>query len=438
MNTTPVAQQAIAAGKATRARYFILFLVCVVTCLNYLERANLAVAAPHVQQEMGLNPALLGVVFSAFSWSYALMQMPSGWLLDRWGPRLVYTVALVGWSLSTATIALAKGLAMLIGIRLAVGFFESPTFPANGRIVTTWFPAKERGLAIGAYTGAEFIGLALLTPVISWLMVTFGWRSVFVITGILGVIAGLAWHRYYHDPKDYPKVNEAELEHIRQGGGLADSVQEQRKITYREVGCLFEHRQLWGMYIGIFASTATLYFFMTWFPSYLVVAKKMTMLKAGFYASAPFLGAICGVFAGGRWSDWMLDRGFSLAIARKLPIITGLLLSGTIVAANYTTEINVVIVIMAVALFGQGMAATVAWALLSEIAPRELMGITGGVFNFAANLGGVITPMIIGLIVNVTNSFETALIFIAAVALTGALSYIFLVGKPCRVEVSAK
>lgn len=427
-----------AGGKATRARYFILFLVCVVTCLNYLERANLAVAAPFVRQELGLNPAMLGLVFSAFGWTYACMQIPSGWLLDRWGPRLIYTVALVGWSLSTAAVAFAKGLAMLIGMRMAVGFFESPAFPANGRIVTAWFPAKERGLAIGAYTGSEFIGLALLTPLISWLMVTFGWRSVFVITGTIGVIIGLLWHRSYRDPRDYPQVNEAELAYIRQGGGFADRVEERRKASWDEVLSLFRHRQLWGMYIGIFASTATLYFFMTWFPSYLVVAKKMTLLRAGFYAAGPFLGAICGVLAGGRWSDWMLARGYSLAVARKLPIITGLLMSGTIVAANYTADVNLVIAIMAAALFGQGMAATVAWALLSEIAPRELMGITGGVFNFAANLGGVITPLIIGFVLNMTDSFEAALIFIAAVCFTGALSYIFLVGKPCRLEVHAK
>lgn len=419
----------------TRARFVILFLVSIVTCFNYLGRANLAVAAPYLQAELGISPAMLGVVFSAFSWSYTMLQIPSGWILDRFGPRLVHGIAILGWSLFSALTAVVSGVAMLAGCRLAVGFFSAPTFPANGRVVATWFPANERGLAIGAYSGAQHFGLAFLTPVLTWLVVTFGWPSVFIVTGMLGAAAAAVWYLYYRDPGQHQGVSQAELAYIRQGGGLSDTVAGQEKISWQEAKQLFKHRQLWGMYIGQFAQTATLLFFLTWFPSYLVAAKGMAMLKAGFYASVPFLAAIIGVLAGGKWSDWMLVRGCSLSAARKIPIVLGLLLSCCIILANYTNDINLVITIMSLAFMGQGMSGSISWALLSDIAPRKLVGLTGGVFNFCANLGGTITPLAVGFIVNTTQSFEFALLFISIIALIGAFAYIFIVGRPYRIEI---
>lgn len=421
---------------ATRARFFMLFLVCIVTCITYLERANLAVAAPYIQEELGLSPAMLGVVFSAFGWSYTVMQIPSGWFLDRFGSRLIYAVALFGRSILSILITFSNSVVILSGIRFGVGLFESPAFPANGRIVTAWFPAKERGIAIASYIGAQYIGLAFLTPILTWILVAFGWRSIFIISGILGMICVAVWYLYYRDPKDCCSMNQAERDYIHQGGGLSDSLGEQQKITWKDARHLFKYRQLWGMYIGVFASTSMLFFFMTWFPSYLVTSKGMVMLTAGFYVATPFLGAITGVLIGGKWSDWMLSRGCSLGIARKLPITTGLLISCCIIAANYTNNVNLVISIMCVAFFGQGMSSTVSWALLSDIAPRELIGLTGGVFNFFANLGGTITPLIIGFIINETKSYEIALVFVASIALVGVLACVFIIGKPYRIEIN--
>lgn len=423
-------------NKSTKRRWFILFLVCAITFVNYLDRANLAVAAPSLSKEFALNPAMMGIIFSAMGWSYTCMQIPSGWFLDRFGPRLVYGVALLGWSVITAAIAIASGFRSMIGFRLGLGFFEAPAFPANNRIVTAWFPSNERGLAIGAYTGAEYIGLALCTPILTWLLLNFGWRSIFITTGIIGILFAFIWFIFYRDPADSKGVNQAELDLIKSGGGLSDTVVEQKKVTWKEMKHLFINRQLWGMYIGGFAIASILFFFMTWFPSYLVNEKHMAILKVGIYGALPYIAAIAGVLAAGRWSDWMISKDYGLGMSRKLPVIVGLLLSSVIIGANYTKDVNIVITFMSIAFFGQGMASAISWALLSEIAPKELVGLCGGTYNFVANMGGALSPLIVGYLIVSTGSYSSALVFVSSMGLLGALSYVFIVGKPSRIVIS--
>jgi MFS transporter, ACS family, D-galactonate transporter len=423
-------------AKPTKKRWFILLLVCLITFVNYLDRANLAVAAPFLSKDLGLNAAMMGIIFSAMSWSYTVMQIPSGWFLDRFGPRVVYGVALVGWSLITTVISVASGFRSMIAFRLGLGFFEAPAFPANNRIVTAWFPSKERGLAIGTYTGAEYIGLALCTPILTWLLVTFGWRSIFIATGVIGILCAFVWFAYYRDPASFKGVNKAELDLIKEGGGLSDTVVEQKKVTWKEMKYLFTSRQLWGMYIGGFANAAILFFFMTWFPSYLVSEKHMAVLKVGIYGSLPYLSAIAGVLVAGKWSDWMISKEYGLGISRKLPVIVGLLLSSVIIGANYSNDVNIVITFMSIAFFGQGMASAITWALLSEIVPKELVGSCGGTYNFVTNLGGALSPAIVGYLIAATGSYSSALVFVSSMGLLGAFSYIFIIGKPSRIVIS--
>ncbi|WP_301860826.1 MFS transporter, partial [uncultured Megasphaera sp.] len=266
-----------------------------------------------------------------------------------------------------------------------------------------------------------------------WILQHFGWREIFYITGVIGIIASVFWFFLYKDPKECKGANEAELAYIREGGGLAEKAGKATKISWDQIAELFRHRQLLGVYLGQFANTSTMYFFLTWFPTYLVVAKQMPMLKAGFYAVIPYIGALCGVLLGGYWSDSMLRRGASLSKARKTPVICGLICSMTIMAANYVDSLNAVIAIMAIAFFGQGMAAIV-WSTVGDIAPADSVGLAGGVFNFVGNMAGIITPIVIGIIVQMTGSFVGAMIFIGCVAAVGVLSFVFIVGDIHRIE----
>lgn len=423
-------------SKPTRTRYFMLFLVCVLTALNYLDRSNLSVAAPVIQKELSLSPISMGFVFSAFAWTYAAMQIPCGFFLDRLGNRLVYTIALSGWSLLTCTVGLCKNMTTLIAARCGIGFFEAPAFPTNSRIVTTWFPRQERGLAIGYYTGSEYLGLAFCTPFLTRLLVSFGWHSIFYVTGALGITFAIVWNLFYRDPKNSKSVNQAEMNLIKEGGGLADTIYQSKKTSFKHVIQFFQHRQFLGLYIGQFSVSCTTWFFLTWFPSYLVTEKHMGAVKFGIYGSIPFIGAIFGVLVGGRWSDWMISKGYSIAVSRKLPVIVGFLLSALIIAANYTDSIKIIIAFMTTAIFGQAIASTVSWALFSEIAPKDYMGMAGGVLNFCSNLASIITPIVIGFIFSETHSFAAALVFVGSVGICGALAYMFIIGKVYRIELA--
>jgi ACS family D-galactonate transporter-like MFS transporter len=421
--------------KPTKRRWFVLFLVCIITFINYLDRANISVAAPFISSELGFDAAKMGLIFSAMSWSYTCMQIPCGWVLERLGPRIVYGIALFGWSTFTGAMSLTYNFTSMILCRMGLGFFEAPAFPANGRIVTTWFPSKERGLAIGAYTGAEYVGLALCTPILTWLLVTFGWKAIFIATGIIGIVFTFFWFVSYNDPAKSKGVNQAEIDLIKDGGGLSDTVAEKNKVTWKQMKYLFTSRQLWGMYIGGFSITAILFFFMTWFPSYLVTEKHMAILKVGIYGALPYLAAIAGVLVAGRWSDWMISKEYGIGISRKLPVIIGLLLSSVIMCANYSNEIGIIITFMCIAFFGQGMASAISWALLSEIMPKELVGLCGSVYNFVANMGGALSPAIVGYLIATTGSYASALVFVSAMGILGAFSYIFIIGKPKRIEI---
>jgi len=420
------------AQKPSRARFGILALIASGTLINYLDRTILGIAAPALTHDLGIDAAVMGVVFSAFSWSYAASQVPGGVFLDRMGTRLTYALSVGFWSLFTLLHAVATGLAGLLGLRLALGIAESPCFPANSRVVATWFPRSERAFATGVYTVGEYIGLAFLSPVLFWMLAHHGWRSLFIVCGVAGLAFTLVWLARYREPREHPRANAAELEVIRQGGGMVSSSARGAPFEWSKAGALLRYRQMWGICLGQFAGNSTLVFFLTWFPTYLATERQMDYLKIGFFAVLPFIAASVGVLFGGWWSDGMLRRGLSPNIARKLPVIAGLLLASTIIAANFVESDAVVIAILSVAFFAQGMAA-LGWTLVSDIAPEGMLGLTGGVFNLAANLAGIVTPLVIGFIVAATGSFFFALAYVGLLALLGALAYIFILGDVERI-----
>jgi MFS transporter, ACS family, D-galactonate transporter len=439
---------AVGSVRRSKARYQILSLLAIGTMINYLDRTVLGIAAPQLTRELGINAAVMGLLFSVFSWSYVASQIPGGLFLDRFGSKLTYFLSMTFWSLCTLAQGLVHGIGALFALRLGLGVSEAPCFPTNSRVVATWFPQSERAMATGTYTVGEYIGLAFFSPFLFMLMGTFGWRSLFYVVGAVGIVFGLVWWKFYREPHEHPWINQAELDYIEAGGGLTHAKKDtgssgapaaasattagKSGFEWRTIGRLLKHRQLAGICLGQFAGNSTLVFFLTWFPTYLATERHMGWLKIGFFAIMPFIAASIGVMFGGIFSDWLLRRGKSANVARKLPIIAGLLLASTIILANYVESNVVVIVILSVAFFAQGMAA-LGWTLVSDIAPEGLLGVTGGIFNFAANLAGIITPLVVGFIVAATGSFVGALVFIGAVALIGALSYIFIVGDIKRI-----
>lgn len=421
--------------RPTKRRYFTLLMIFITVVICYVDRANLAVASAHIQEEFGITKTQMGYIFSAFAWTYTLCQIPGGWFLDRVGSKVTYFIAIMGWSIATLLQGFATGLASLIGLRAVTGLFEAPAFPTNNRMVTSWFPEQERASAVGFYTSGQFVGLAFLTPLLIWLQEILSWHWVFIVTGGVGIVWAIIWHFVYQPPKKSKGINQAELDYIAEGGSIVDGDAPTEKkartpLTAADWKLVF-NRKLVGVYIGQFAVTSTLWFFLTWFPNYLTQEKQISALTAGFMTTVPFLAAFVGVLLSGFVADRLVRSGKSIGLARKTPIICGLLISTCIMGANYTNDPVWIMTLMALAFFGNGFA-SITWSLVSSLAPIRLIGLTGGVFNFVGGLGGITVPLIIGYLAQ-DYGFAPALTYIAGVALVGALSYILLVGEVKRV-----
>ena len=413
----------------------ILAMVAVATMINYLDRTVLGIAAPYLTRELGLTAASLGIVFSAFSWSYALLQIPGGVFLDRFGTRITYSLALTMWSAFTALMGVVTGLPGLILTRIGVGVFEAPCFPANSRILATWFPQHERARANSVYSVGQYAGIAFLSVPLFWVTQQFGWRGLFFLAGGFGILLGLLFWFYYREPSADPHVGADELAHIEAGGG-GEYKGVRVAFSWSDIRKLLGHRQIIGASIGQFGGNSTQVFFVTWFPTYLVNVRGMSFINAGMMTMLPYIGATIGVLVAGQISDRILTRTGSANLARKLPIVGGMLLASTIVIANFVPVGSdaLVIAIMSVAFFGQGMT-NLGWTVISDVAPKELIGLTAGIFNFSANLAGIVTPLVIGYTYQSTGSFFGPLVYIGVVALVGALSYSVILGDIHRLTV---
>ncbi|MBK0089690.1 MULTISPECIES: MFS transporter [Erwiniaceae] len=428
MTEQPISQSAIAV-RAGRTRFLMLGLVFINIIINYMDRTNLSVAATQMAGELRFTPMEMGLIFSAFGWIYAALQIPGGFLIDRLGARLVYGVGLFAWSLITALHALANSFGALFGLRLGVGAFEAPVMPSNNRVISSWFPEQERASAIGIYSSAQFVGLACMTPLLFHVQDAFGWRGLFLITGVAGMIWALVWYLLYREPHEHKGVSEAELNYLRSNGALLESRQhtQQPKARWADLAQMFRSRKLVGIYIGQFTISATFWFFLTWFPTYLVEYRHMGFIKSGYVASVPYFAAFCGVLLAGFASDRMIRRGVSPSVARKLPVILGLFLTLFILGANYTDDSTLIVLFMSLAFFGNGLA-TITWVFVTALAPRHLIGLAGGVFNFTGALSAIVVPIAIGALIDGDN-FAPALGFIAVLAAIGICSYLFVVGK---------
>lgn len=423
--------------KKTNVRYLILAMIFVVTVFNYVDRATLSIAAPAMRKELGFDAVTMGIAFSAFGWAYTAMQIPGGIVLDRFGSRIVYGLSLIIWSTFTVLQGyvdlFSSAFLALFTLRFLMGAAEAPAFPANNRLTVMWFPRHERGVATAVFQSAQYFALAAFTPVMTWTMVTWGWHAIFFATGAAGIGIGLIWFLVVQEPKKHKRVNQAELSYIEAGGGLPTIGDTRTPFRWSQIRTVAAHRMMLGIYIGQYCLNSITWFFLTWFPTYLMEARGMSMLKVGFIAAIPAVAGCLGSLTGGVWSDWLLRRGSSLTAARKIPIISGLLLSSSIVVANYTDSDVVVVAVMSLAFFAKGVG-NLGWCIVGDVSPTRLMGISGGIFNLFGNLASIVTPIVIGLIVKSTGSFEYALIYVGAMGIVGAVAYIVIVGPLQRIK----
>ncbi len=431
----------------SRVRFSVLIMLFVATTVNYADRATLSIAGAAAARDLGLTPVALGYAFSAFGWAYAIAQIPGGWLLDRFGSKRVYTYSILAWSAATFLQGFVgwwlygmAALAVLFTLRFLLGLAESPSFPGNSRIVAAWFPTSERGTASAVFNSAQYFSTALFAPITGAITARLGWRYVFFFMGMVGLGLALVWRRTIHPPRDHPRMSPGELDYLERGGALVDmDLAARTRVTAGRppkpyLRQLLGNRMMLGVYLAQYCITTLTYFFVTWFPVYLVTGRGLSILKTGFVATLPALAGFAGGVLGGVFSDYLLRRGYSLTAARKVPIILGLVLSTTMIICNYVDAIWLVILIMTLSYFGKGIG-SLGWAVVSDTSPKEITGLSGGLFNTFGSVAAITTPIVIGYIVQGTNSFNLALVFVAANALVAIACYLFVVGAIKRVEL---
>ena len=319
---------------------------------------------------------------------------------------------------------------------------EAPAFPANAKVVASWFPTQERGTASAIFNAAQYFAAVVFTPLMAWMTHLFGWHYVYLTMGGVGILLALVWLKFMQSPAAHPGVSRAELDHIEQGGGLihmgerggptAAALPKGQTAFYMKQ--LLTNRMLCGIYLGQFSINVLTYFFLSGFPVYLVQERHMSILKAGFMVSLPAICGFVGGVLGGVVSDFMIRKGCSLALARKTPIVAGMLMSVSMILCNYVSADWMIVSIMALAFFGKGFGAF-GWAVMADVAPREVIGLAGSIFNTFGAVAGIVTPIVIGYIPAATGSFAGALVFVAFNALVTVFAYLVIVKDIKRIEL---
>lgn len=412
-----------------RRRWRVAFLLGFGVLVNYFDRINLSVAQQALHAEFGISVVTFGYLLSAYSWTYAAAQVPSGVLLDRFGVKTVGRMSTLIWSAACFAAALATGVWTFFAARLALGIGEAPTFPANAKAIGYWFPKRERSFATSLFDGAAKFASAIGIPVVGIVLLRFGWRWSFGVTGILSLIYFALFYFVYRNPSEDRGLSQREREYIVAGGSqpeAASQTQEQGASVWYLLG----NRKILGLSIGFAAYNYTFYLLLTWLPSYLATELHIDLLHSVMYTSVPWLWAtITDVAIGGWMVDVLIRRGWKDASVRQTVLIAGMTFGvGIFGAASARTPLAAVLWI-SVALGGLAAAAPVAWSIPSLIAPRNSVGRVGGIMNFSSQIAAIAAPIVTGYIVSATGSFKGAFVAAAAFLLIGIASYVLLLGK---------
>jgi MFS family permease len=400
----------------TRVRHGVLAFTLALTAVAYLDRVCIATAAPAMKADLALTDAQMGYVFSAFTFAYALFEVPSGWLADRFGARLMLTRIVIWWSAMTAATGFAGGFLSLFAVRFLFGVGEAGTFPSIARAYGRWLPARERGRAFGLALMTAALGGAVTQPLVVSLLRIFHWRHTFPIFGVVGVVWALAWFWWFRDdPHHHPAVNVGELALI----GCEPPVPH-RVVPWRD---LWRSRNLLALCLMYGSAIYGWYFYITWLPTYLQRARGFELQQVGWLAALPLLSIAAGVFAGGWMSD-VLARRWGLRAGRRAPGLVGLPLAALAVLGAIVTATPL---LAAVLLSGAaGLAAlgvSPAWAVCLEIGGRHA-GVVSGAMNTFGNLGGALSPVVVGLSLQRWGSWNLPLLTVAGFYLVAAVCWL--------------
>lgn len=409
-------------------RWGIALLLGIGILINYFDRVNISVATAPMIADFHLTKGEFGIVLSAFAWSYALLQIPVGALLDKVGIKWLNRIGTILWSLATFMTAAVSGLGLIILARVILGVAEAPAFPGASKATGYWFPLRERGLATSAFDAAAKFSNVIGVPIVALVVTQGGWRAGFIFTGILSGLFAIAWWLFYRDPSRMRRLRESERQYIVQGGAQHEG--EAAANPLNSLGYLLKQRKVWGLSLGFAAYGYSFYLLLTWLPGYLEEQLHMSVLKTGLYTIVPWLVAtLTDLIIGGWLVDHLISRGLNQNKVRKTLIVLGMVLGLAVAGAATTNNANIAILWISIALGGLAFMAPISWSIPALIAPRGTVGTVGSVMNFLNNVMGIAAPIVTGFIAGGTGSFALGFLVAAIVLVIGILCYVFLLGR---------
>ncbi|HEV7405455.1 MAG TPA: MFS transporter [Chthoniobacteraceae bacterium] len=416
-------------AKVRRFQWISVALLVLVGIINLLDRSTLSIANTYVRADLHISDAQMGFLLSAFSLAYAFAQLPVGVALDRMGSRLVLGVGLCVWSVAQLCGGLVTSFHQFIVARVVLGIGESPTFPAGAKMIANWFNQRERGTPTGVFLSAPTISPMLAPPILTGLTMAYGWRNMFIIMGVAGIVLSVIWYVIARDRKDV----ELTPEENSYFDGSSEPEAPKRVLSFAEWRGLFTQPTMWGIVLGFVGVIYGVWLYLTWLPDYLKAERHLTFAKVGVVACIPYIFATLGALSSGVLADWLLDRGANPINSRKWPICLGLLGgAGFSIPFAYASATTTAIVWLCFVLFFLYLASAGAWALVNVATPGHMIATVGGFQNFGGYLGGSLAPIITGWLKQHTGSFRASLLLSAAVAFVAAFVYLLLVRAPIR------
>ncbi|WP_426198531.1 MFS transporter [Pseudomonas sp. DC3200b2] len=396
-----------------------LFMIGVV---NYLDRSALSIANTSVQKDLGITPVEMGLMLSAFSIAYAFAQLPMGALIDRLGSKLALGGSLILWSLAQAAFGLFSGFQQLVGLRVLLGIGEAPVFPSAAKALSEWFDTRERGTATGWVWSSTCLGPCLAPPLLTLFMVHLGWRGMFILTGVIGLVLAACWFAFYKSKAQYMAQT-----------GRAEPAPRQRAVTGPRMSwtALFKERNTWGAFLGFMGVIYMIWLNLTWLPGYFEREHGLDLYRTAWVVSLAYLFGALGTIVAGKACDRLVARGMKVLASRKLMVILGLIGGAlfTLIVA-FTTNVVACVVLLCLTMFFISISSATAWMIVNTLVPSERVASFGSIQNFGGYLAGSIAPILTGFSVQQSGSFSSAFVISAGVAACSAFAYFALLKEP--------
>jgi sugar phosphate permease len=415
--------------RLVRMQWLAVALCTAAITINYIDRSTLAIGNLKIRDEFGVSATVFGGLQSAWSIAYAFSQVPIGFVIDRVGPRWLLAAALVLWSIAQMAGGVVGTFTQFFWSRVGLGVFESPAFPMATRVIATWFRPKDRGRPTGVYTTSGDFGRLIGTPFLTWLMLAFDWKTMFVIMGLIGLVTAVIWVVLYRspDPAAFTGSDRAYLEESRPKTA--------EPVSLRSWRSLFRFRSMWGLILGAFCAGYVIWMYGTWLPGYLEMQQHVSIARTGVLAMIPLACSIIGALVGGQVTDRLAQGSLSLVNSRKIPAVCGYLVSAAFCgAASQATGTISALACISASMFFLSFAQSGIWTLIANIAPPRYTGSVASIQNFGAYIGGTVSPLVTGMVVDRTGSFMLALVLGACVMAGAAICYLFIVKDPIPLD----